>query len=129
MLIHCENDKCKHYFEDSCIKNTNNEMISLDNTGKCIAFEKGTNEAYTNTDKEKRYKLTKDEALAMLPNKEYIHTFRSNNIALVGADWTREEMLEMIEQYEFELTGKQATSMGHGMAFKDELGWIFVETI
>lgn len=79
-------------------------------------------------DKNKRYKLTKEEAIKMLPDKEYIHTFRNGSIALVGADWSRENMLEMIEKLEFELSGENATEMGHGMAFMDEIGWVFVET-
>lgn len=128
MLIHCENDKCKLYYEDSCTKDINDNMVSLDNTGRCISFEKGKNKAYTDVEKENRYRLTKEQARDMLPDKEYIHTLRDGNICLVGADWNRDEMLEMIDIYEFELTGEQATSMGHGMAFKDELGWIFVET-
>jgi hypothetical protein len=108
------------------MKNINEEMVSIDNTGKCMSFEKGKNEAYA--DSKKAYKLTKVEALAMLPDKKSIHTFRNSDIALIGADWTRKEIIEMMDIYDFELTGEQATSMGHGMAFKDELGWLFIET-
>lgn len=127
MLIHCENSNCKHYFEDSCIKNSNGEMISIDNTGRCMDFEKGINECYAESGEE-RHVLTKEEALKMLPDRDYIHTFRNSGITLIGADWSKEEMLKAIEKYEFELTGEQATNMEHGMAFKDELGWVFVET-
>ncbi|MBK5239861.1 hypothetical protein [Clostridium sp.] len=75
------------------------------------------------------YKLTKTEAIEMLPDTDYIHTFRQGDVnCLIGADWTREKMLEMINENQFELTGFYATNMGHGMAFQDELGWIFVET-
>lgn len=78
---------------------------------------------------DKIYKLTKNEALAILPDKEDIHTFRQGGgNCLIGADWSREEILEMIDENQFELTGELATNMGHGMAFQDEFGWIFVET-
>ncbi|WP_155276587.1 hypothetical protein [Clostridium tetani] len=39
MIIHCENNNCKYYLEDSCMKNMNKEMISIDNTGRCVDFE------------------------------------------------------------------------------------------
>ncbi|APH21419.1 hypothetical protein CF088_20420 [Clostridium botulinum] len=128
MLIHCENSNCKHCFEDSCMKNMNKEMISIDNTGRCVDFEKGVNEIYSEIDNSKRCVLTKEEVLKMLPNKDYIHTFRDSAISLIGADWSKKEILKTIENYEFELTGQQATSMGHGIAFQDNNGWVFVET-
>ena len=128
MFIHCENDSCVSYFEDSCTKNINGEMVSLDNTGKCCSFEKGTSDLYSEMDKNKVYKLTKEEAIAMLGDKEFIHTFRDSDISLIGAEWSRKEILEAIDEFQFELTGETATKMGHGMAFKDNYGWLFVET-
>jgi len=95
--------------------------------------------------------LTREEAIAMLPpDKERIHTFRAGGGAggsggagggaggaggsggakgiLLGADWNKVDILTAIEKYEFELSGETMTGMGHGMAFKDEQGWCFVET-
>ncbi|MBN3380927.1 hypothetical protein, partial [Clostridium botulinum] len=94
MLIHCENSNCKHCFEDSCMKNMNKEMISIDNTGRCVDFEKGVNEIYSEIDNSKRCVLTKEEVLKMLPNKDYIHTFRDSAISLIGADWSKKEILK-----------------------------------
>lgn len=128
MIIHCENNNCKYYLEDSCMKNMNKEMISIDNTGRCVDFEKGVNEAYSETDNSKRYILTQEEVLKMLPDKDYIHTFREGSISLIGAYWSKKEILKAMENRKFELTGKQATSMGHGIAFQDKHGWVFVET-
>lgn len=48
MFIMCMNSKCKHYFEDGCVKNMNGEMVVLDADGKCDNFEEGVNEAYEN---------------------------------------------------------------------------------
>lgn len=73
--------------------------------------------------------LTKEEAIAMLPERESVHTFRNPAPSvLVGADWGREEIIKAINKYDVELTGKEASAMGHGMAFQDEYGWVFVET-
>jgi len=75
------------------------------------------------------YKLTTTEALAMLPDKQFIHTFRQGGgNCLIGADWSKNSILKAIDDYGFELTGEQATSMGHGMAFQDEFGWVYVQT-
>lgn len=73
--------------------------------------------------------LTTEEVFARLPDEEYVHTFRqARDGTLLGADWERREMIKAINKYQFEVTGKQAQSMGHGMAFCDEYGWVFVQT-
>jgi hypothetical protein len=81
---------------------------------------------------DERQLLTKEEAIAKLPDKEYIHTFRQANnpfaTALIGAGWDKNEIISAMDNYEFELSGERATSMNHGMAFQDEHGWCFVET-
>lgn len=43
----CMNDKCKHYWEDNCMRNINEERIVIDENGKCETFEQGINEIYT----------------------------------------------------------------------------------
>ncbi len=77
---------------------------------------------------EERVMLTKEQAIAMLPDGEYIHTFRQVGMMILGTDWTREEMLTLIDHSEFELSGPQATAMGHGMAAQTDRGWLFVQT-
>lgn len=42
----CMNTECKHYWEDNCMKNLDEERIEIDADGKCTTFEKGTNELY-----------------------------------------------------------------------------------
>lgn len=82
----------------------------------------------TPTQEQDQYILSIEEAIAKLPDGEYIHTFRQAGPALIGADWSREDMMKAIDKFTFELTGERATSIGHGMAFCDEHGWVFVET-
>jgi len=77
---------------------------------------------------DERKVLTKEEALAMLPDGDFIHTFMQSGLMLLGADSTRERILKEMEIHEFEISGEQATKMGHGIAFCGEHGWVFVET-
>jgi hypothetical protein len=78
---------------------------------------------------EERVVLTVEQAVAMLPDGDSIHTFL-DGVALIGADWSREEILEGFNTAEsIELAGPTATSMGHGLVFLDNRGiWVFVET-
>lgn len=46
MFIHCRNDKCKNYYEDSCMKNLEDKMVCFDENGHCEDFEEGVNEGY-----------------------------------------------------------------------------------
>lgn len=82
---------------------------------------------------EERIILTADEAIAMLPEKESIHTFLQGGMTLLGADWPAEEIWESLRQsVRIELSGPTATSMGHGLVFwrgaEDNGSWVFVET-
>lgn len=42
----CSNSECKYYYEDSCIRNLNEERIEIDAYGQCKTFEKGTSDWY-----------------------------------------------------------------------------------
>ena len=54
----CMNDKCKYYWEDNCMRNMNEERIEIDESGKCVTFERGINEAYGEYDlKQERTKI------------------------------------------------------------------------
>lgn len=72
--------------------------------------------------------ITKEQAIALLPDGEYIHTYRQIGPNLIGADWERSEIINAMDKYKFELTGPLASSMGHGMAFEDEHGFLFIAT-
>ena len=68
----------------------------------------------------KKY-LTKEEAISVLPSGESIHTFYNLGFALVGADWSREEIIDKIQKSDFiEATGKSARGMNHGMCAYDK---------
>ena len=75
-----------------------------------------------------RCPLTFDEALALLPDADRIHTFRSAGLSMIGADWPLEILIATIRQYGAELAGPSATRMGHGIAIIDNRGPLFVET-
>ena len=72
--------------------------------------------------------LSIKEAEAMLPEGDTVHTIRQAGPCLIGADWTREQVLEIIKKYPPELSGPGATSMGHGIAIIDNVGPLFIET-
>lgn len=60
--------------------------------------------------------LSYDEAVAMLPDGDPIHTFANPGMnMLVGADWSREHVLELLKTGAPELAGDAATGMGHGL--------------
>lgn len=64
-----------------------------------------------------KYYLTYDEAVSLLPNKEDIHTFINAPFGLIGADWSRESIIDKLKENDIviELTGEQAKAMKHGM--------------
>ena len=82
---------------------------------------------------EKRY-ITYDEAVSLLPDGDYVHTFYNQPWGLMGADWNKEEILEKLRKSDFiELTGAQARAMNHGMcAYNKNTKWqsevLFIET-
>jgi hypothetical protein len=77
--------------------------------------------------------LTLEEAKALLPDKEYIHTLRDlpieDGLVLMGFDFPKEELIKLLGQGgRIALSGKSAKSMGHGMAYWDKYYWLFIET-
>jgi hypothetical protein len=62
-----------------------------------------------------RIHLTYDEAVALLPEGDEIHTFVNPGGMLVGADWGRTKVLELLKTGAPELSGEMATNMGHGV--------------
>ena len=82
-----------------------------------------------------KYILKYDEAVTLLPDRDSIHTFYNEAWGLIGADWSRKEILDKLSQPEsvIELTGKQACAVKHGIAVynknaKYQREILFVET-
>ena len=82
---------------------------------------------------EKRY-ITYDEAVNLLPAGDYVHTFYNHPFGLIGADWSKEEILDKLRKSDvIELTGNNARAMNHGMcAYNKDAKWqsdvLFIET-
>lgn len=82
---------------------------------------------------ERRY-ITPDEAISLLPDGDEIHTFVDNGFSLIGADWSREEIIDKISSSDVrELTGPAARGMGHGLVVynksaKYQSDLLFIET-
>ncbi|WP_024622439.1 hypothetical protein [Metaclostridioides mangenotii] len=65
----CVNSECRHYYEDLCDKNLNEEFHSIDKNGKCLSFERGKNPCYALADKEEYKRLLEaEEKLKLLEN-------------------------------------------------------------
>ena len=64
----------------------------------------------------KKY-LNAEEAIALLPESEFIHTFYSIGMCLVGGDWDRADILQKLTEVDrIEIAGDLARSMKHGLA-------------
>ena len=74
--------------------------------------------------------LTYDEAVALLPDGDTIHTFLDGGLAIIGADWNRAAVLELLEATDRrEVTGPSAQGAGHGLAaFRADGTPVFIET-
>jgi len=77
---------------------------------------------------DERVYLTYEQAAAMLPDGDTVHAFRNTGPVLLGADWDRASVLEVLRTGRPELAGEQATSMDHGLVAWDEHGPVFFET-
>ncbi len=70
-----------------------------------------------------------EQAVAMLSEDDRVHVY--DNPApgvLVGADWSRDELLVLMRESACELAGENAASMGHGLVVWDGKRALFVET-
>ena len=59
--------------------------------------------------------ITHEQAIGMLGDEPYIHTFIPSGFAMIGADRKREDVIEEIKKGKPELTGPFATAAGHGI--------------
>jgi hypothetical protein len=72
--------------------------------------------------------LTYEQAVAMLPDGDTIHTFLNPGAVLIGADWDREQVLDLLKTGKPELAGEMATRMDHGLAVVRENGPVWIQT-
>jgi hypothetical protein len=80
--------------------------------------------------------LTADQAIALLPDSDKVHTFEQpSGFTLIGANWDKQTVIDALKaapEQGIELTGETATSMGHGLCFQDKSAgeWrtVFCET-
>ena len=79
---------------------------------------------------EDRQFLTIREAIALLDDGDEIHVFCNPQAGtLLGADWSRKEVLDAIEKASFrEVTGPMAQKVNHGLAIANEHGQWFIKT-
>ena len=78
---------------------------------------------------DERVFLTPEQAIALLPDGEYVHTFRNPAGILLGADHDRATLEVAIRDAKTrELAGPMATSMKHGLLIMDDVGYLFIAT-
>lgn len=82
---------------------------------------------------DERVKLSRAEADALLKPGAMVHTFMQTGgpgLILIGADWDREDILDLADKGRVELAGEAATKMKHGIAaFSEGRPVVFCETI
>ena len=62
--------------------------------------------------------ITAEEAVTLLPDSDNIHTFIQTPVALLGAEWSREYIIDKLKTSDkIELAGEEARGLGHGLAF------------
>jgi hypothetical protein len=76
-----------------------------------------------------RVDLSTEEALSLLPKEDLIHTFRSIGRVLIGADWDREELVDLINRSHCEIGGSKSIALGHGLVIWSGTDPLFVHTI
>lgn len=78
---------------------------------------------------DERFFITYDEAVAMLPAGDRIHTFRpGGTFAIIGCAYDRADVLYILRRGKPEIGGKMCTQMNHGLVVGDDLGPLFIET-
>lgn len=76
---------------------------------------------------EQRITLTAEQAIALLPDGDTVHTFRSTTMCLIGADWSRDKLIEALQSGRIEIGGEQCRAVYHGLVLHID-GWLFIET-
>lgn len=69
----------------------------------------------------KKIFLTAAQAESVLPDSEVIHTFLNPGFELLGADWSREDLLTKLQSAQrIEICGSNAKNLGHGICTYNE---------
>jgi len=84
-------------------------------------------------DTDERTTLTYEEAVAFLPDRDEIHTFRNPAPGMmIGCDWERAHVLAALGEAEAEgigITGGHAQATLHGLVIVHEKQYLFIETV
>jgi hypothetical protein len=92
-----------------------------------------TMEDQTHVSSTAREFISAEEAIAMLPDHEYIHTFvqagSPGQCTLIGTEWKKAEVIKAIKEGSVELAGPMASEMKHGLVvMRSGCTALFVET-
>lgn len=76
---------------------------------------------------EKRF-ITPHEAISLLKDGEYVHTFRNPSGILLGCDHKREDLIERLKANpdKIQIAGETARRMCHAIILEDN-GYLFIE--
>ena len=82
-----------------------------------IKVEKDGNKIFLIEQEAKMKKIiTVDEAIKILPKGNSVHTFVNIAMGLVGADWSKEDIIDKLKAVDtIEISGDHARNMGHGL--------------
>lgn len=70
-----------------------------------------------------------EQAVSLLPDGDDIHVFLNpHGGMLIGADWSRQSVMDMLKVGEPQLGGNACLSMGHGLVCKNKGQFHFVAT-
>jgi len=72
--------------------------------------------------------LDYDQAVSLLPDGDDIHVFMNPHGVLLGADWERSKVIEMIKAGKCQLGGKLCQGMNHGLVCESAGSLHFVAT-
>lgn len=74
-----------------------------------------------------RRSIPTQEAISLLADEEYIHTFIGLPNVLIGADWKREDVVRAIYEHRCEVGGSMCRRLGHGLVILKGNDPLFVE--
>jgi len=72
--------------------------------------------------------MTRKQLLAMIRPGKHVHVYCGTTGLLLGADWPRKKLLAHIKKYGLQLSGPEATALGHGLCLHDGRTWLFIAT-
>lgn len=75
------------------------------------------------TNRDEKIFITPDEALALIPDGEYVHNFATGGFVMLGCDFSREGAREAFEAAkEIEIGGPQCQAMRHPIVVHEHGG-------